>query len=140
MKKSFVVSALLFALVLFSASSKDPKDYKYPYQESKISYHNVIVYKVLDHKDAYVVMYAKGHREVGNVTIPKKWYKENPAKLSFRALPKGMTPYMTVLSKEGNFDHVILTMPVSRHTTVWGVADSSVQVSDADKTSLDIVY
>ena len=84
-------------------------------------------------------MYAKGHREVGSITIPKKWYKESPKKLSFRNLSKGMTPYMTVLYREGNFDKVILTMPLSRGNSYWGVADSNAQV-DADKDTLDIVY
>lgn len=140
MKRSFILSALLFAVVLFSASSKDPKDYKYPFQEAKVSYHNVTVYKVLDHKDAYVVMYAKGHRDVGTVTVPKKWYDEKPAKVSFRPLPKGMTSYMTVISKEGSFNHLILTLPTSHSSKVWGVADSSVQISDANKDTFEIAY
>ena len=81
MKKFFVISALLLAASLFTVSAED-REYKYEYQESNLTYKNVTVYKVLDHREAYVVMYAKGHREVGNVTIPKKWYKESPHKLS----------------------------------------------------------
>ena len=74
MKKSLIVSALLFAAMAFSASAQDSKkeqEYKYPFQEAKITYHNVTVYKVLDHKDAYLVMYGKGHGSVGSVSIPK---------------------------------------------------------------------
>ncbi|BDC95676.1 MULTISPECIES: hypothetical protein [Treponema] len=146
MKKSLIVSALLFAAMAFSASAQDSKkeqEYKYPFQEAKISYHNVTVYKVLDHKDAYLVMYAKGHGSVGSVSIPKKWYEKdesNHAKLAFRPLPKGMAPWMTVVTKEGSFNHVILTMPVSRMSASWGVADSNLVVSDKDKDSLEMVY
>ncbi len=139
MKKFGIISAIFLAVTLCALSAVE-QTYRYEFPESKISYHNVIVYKVLDHKQAYIVMYAKGHRDVGNITIPKKWYNENPAKLSFRQLPKGMTPYMTVIKKEGSFDHVILTMPVDKSNLAWGVADSSVTVNDADKDSLDIVY
>ncbi len=139
MKKFGIISAILLAITLCTISAVE-QEYKYEFKESKLSYHNVTVYKVLDHKQAYIVMYAKGHRDVGNITIPKKWYNEKPAKLTFRALPKGMTPYMTVIKKEGSFDRVILTMPTDKANLAWGVADSSVTVNDADKDSFDIVY
>ena len=138
MKKAFVLSALLLAVSVFFASAEE-REYKYEFQEAEISYKNVIIYKVLDQKEAYIVMYAKGHREVGNVTIPKKWYKESPKKLAFRKLPGGMSPYMTIISRAGNFEQVILTMPTNRGDSAWGVADSNVQV-DANKDTLDIVY
>ncbi len=144
MKKSVILSLLILVGILFSVTAEETeKTYKYPYQESEISYRNVIVYKVLDHKDAYVVMYAKGHRDVGTVSIPKKWYSSaanKDAKLSFRALPKGMNPYMTVISRNGSFERVLLTMPVSRGHSAWGVADSNVKIDDADKDTLEIVY
>lgn len=143
MKKLLVLSALLCAGVLFSASAKEKADYKYEFQESTVSYRNVQVYKVLDHKDAYIVMYAKGHRDVGRVTIPKKWYSASmrtDSKLGFRPLPKGMYPYMTVLSRDGEFERVLLTLPTTRNSPIWGVADSTVKISDADKDTLDIVY
>ena len=139
MKKLGLIIAILISVSAI-ALAEVKQDYKYEFQESKLSYHNVTVYKVLDHRTSYIVMYAKGHREVGSVTIPKKWYAEKPSKLSFRALPKGMSPYMTVIKKEGTFNHVILTMPVDRASTLWGVADSSVTVNDADKDTLEMVY
>ena len=129
--------------VLFSVSAKDKSHYKNEYQEAEITYHNVQVYKVLDHKDAYIVMYAKGHREVGTVTIPKKWYSSAmtaDSKLHFRALPNGMNPYMTVVKRAGAFERVFLTLPTSRALPVWGVADLTVKVDDLDKESLEIVY
>ena len=144
MKKSFILSVLILVGILFSSAAQGAqREYKYPFHESEVSYHNVEVYKVLDHKDAYIVNYAKGHRDVGSVTIPKKWYssmKTADAKLSFRSLPKSMSPYMTVISRGGAFERVILNLPTSRADSVWGVADSSYQVEDADKDSLEIVY
>ncbi|MBQ4377795.1 MAG: hypothetical protein II821_01155 [Treponema sp.] len=143
MKKLFILSALICAGVLFSASAKEKPEYKYEYQEAKVSYHNVQIYKVLDHKDAYIVMYAKGHRDVGTVTLPKKWYSSAmrvDSKLTFRPLPKGMNPYMTVISRDGAFERVLLTIPTSRLSPIWGIADGSQTVSDADKDTLDIQY
>jgi len=148
MKKSFIVSALLLVVMAFSAfaqdsSKKQEKEYKYPFSEASIYYKNVTVYKVLDQKDAYIVMYAKHPSSVGTVSIPKKWYSTDgnkSSKLSFRPLPKGMAPWMTVISKEGNFDHVILTMPVSRSHSAWGVADAGITVDDVDKETLEVAY
>lgn len=143
MKKFLVLSALILTGAIFSASAIEKTDYKYEYKESKLSYHSVQVYKVLDHRDAYIVMYAKGHRDVGTISVPKKWYANAAtadSKLSFRALPKGMYPYMTVFKRDGQFDRVMLTLPVSRDNPVWGVADSTHKVEDADKETFDIVY
>jgi hypothetical protein len=147
MKKSLfaaLMTALLLTGAVFTVTADENQNkaepvYKYPFQESNMSYRNVTVYKVLDQKDAYIVMYAKGHREVGNIAIPKRWYKEKPRKLAFRSLSTGMSPYMTVFYRGGEFDQVVLTMPVSRADPVWGVADSNVQV-DASKDTFDIVY
>lgn len=147
MKKSLIIGLIATVLscgFLFSAAAQESADkpepsYKREFQESEMSYRNVTVYKVLDQKDAYIVMYAKGHREVGNVVVPKKWYKESPRKLAFRKLSTGMSPYMTVLYRNGEFEQVILTMPVSRADPAWGVADSNTQVN-ADINTLEIVY
>ena len=143
MKKLFILSALLCAGVLFSASAKEKADYKYEFQEANVSYRNVQIYKVLDHKDAYIVMYAKSHRNVGTVSIPKKWYSSQitpDAKLGFRPLPKGMNPYMTVISRDGSFERVLLTIPTSKASPIWGVADDSIPVEDADKDTLEVQY
>lgn len=137
MKKTFVLFALLTAFVSLPFFARETK---YPYQEATVSYRNVTVYKVLDHKDAYIVIYAKGHTGVGQVSIPKTWFKQTPKKLSFRQLPKGMGPYMTLIDKEGSFERVILTMPINRDDKAWGVADSNVVVSDADKDTLEVEY
>ena len=139
MKKWGIVAALLLTVTLGTVSALE-QEHKYEFQEAKVSYHNVTVYKVLDHRQAYVVLYAKGHGDVGTVTIPKKWDTDAPSKLYFRQLPTAMQTYMTVVSRDGSFDHVILTMPVSRANTAWGVADSNVVIEDADKDTLEIVY
>ena len=143
MKKLFILSALLCVGVLFSATAKEKADYKYDFQEAAISYHNVKIYKILDHKDAYIVMYAKGHRDVGTVTLPKKWYSSASradAKLNLRSCPNTIDPYMTVISRDGSFERVILTVPTSKSNPMWGVADSSVKIEDADKDTLEITY
>lgn len=144
MKKLIIAATLVltaFCLTATAENSSQPnKKYTNEFVESTVSYRNVNVHKVLDHRDAYIVFYQKGHRDVGAVTIPKSWYKENPKKLTFRPLPKGMMPYMTIISREGSFERVTLTMPVEHVTPYWGVADSSITIEDADKDTLEVAY
>ncbi len=146
MKRSLIISALLFAVFAFSSfaqESKSEKEYKYPFNEAGITYRNVTVYKILDHKDAYIIMYAKQHGSIGTTTIPKSWYSQDgnkSPKLSFRPLPKGMAPWMTIISKDGSFNHVMVTMPFSRAHAAWGVADSNADVGDTSKETLEIAY
>ncbi|MCR5724691.1 MAG: hypothetical protein K6G80_06370 [Treponema sp.] len=143
MKKLFlaVVVALAAVTVQVSAenSSQPDKVYTREFIESAVTYRNVQVYKVFDYKNAYVVEYRKGHRDVGMVSIPKRWYSELPRKLNFRALPRGMEPYMTLISKEGAFERVVLTMPIDRTDPYWGISTQG-QVEDADKDTLEVEY
>lgn len=141
MKKIFICLAIFATVGVSGLFAQVPKDQtKYPYQEATESYRNVQFYKVLDHKDAYIVVYPKSGLRVGQVSIPKKWYKENPRKLRFRFLPKGMQPYMSIFTKNGEFDYVLLTVPANRDHEVWGVADSNLVVNDADKDTLKIDF
>jgi hypothetical protein len=137
MKKAFIITALLLVSVSLPFFAGETK---YPYQEAEISYRNVTVYKVFDQKDAYIVMYAKVPTGVGQVTIPKTWYKTGEQKLTFRPLPKGMDPYMTIITRSGTFERVILTMPVSRMSSAWAVAEPNAPSGDLEKTKLDIQY
>lgn len=143
MKKLILVAALALTAVVMQVSaensSQPDKVYTREFVESSVSYRNVQIYKVFDYKNAYVVEYRKGHRDVGMVSIPKKWYSELPRKLNFRALPKQMEPYMTIVSKEGSFERVILTMPIDRTGPYWAISTSG-QVSDADKDTLEVEY
>lgn len=144
MKKSFILSALILVGILFGAAAQNSqqREYKYPFQESEVSYHNVTVYKVLDQKEAYIVIYAKGHRETGTVKVPKEWYSSSvnqDSKLNFRALPKQMAPYMTVITRSGSFERVILNLPTSHADSVWGVASAGTSVDNIDSVE-NIVY
>lgn len=148
MKKSLIISALLAGAVAVSgwaqeSGQQQQREYKYPFREAKVSYRSVPIYKVLDQKDAYIVSYAKGHFGVGQVAIPKAWYSTDgnkQTKLQFRPVTKGIAPYMSVFSRDGNFDHVVLTMPTSRNDPVWGVAEAGAQVDDPNKETLVVEY
>lgn len=127
------VCALLTAQEAESENSRDEKKW------GPINYYNVPIYKVLDSKNAYVVIYGKGRVGAGSTTIPKKWARgnvDNPRKLKFRTVEDGLTPFMTVVSENGDFKRVILNVPQSKSDRVWGIAQES-KVKDADKDTLE---
>lgn len=108
---------------------------------ASITYYNVPIYKVLDSKKAFVVIYSKNLSRSGSgkTTIPKKWARgtvDNPRKLKFRTTTGNLQPFMTVVTEGGEFKRVILTMPASKANRVWGVAKESA-VKDADKDTLE---
>ncbi len=109
--------------------------------KSSLSYRNVTIHKILDHKHVYIVLYAKHGIGVGQVMIPKTWSKENPRKIQFRLLPKGLNPFMTVVYKDGEFHKVILTAPSPKVGGTWGVASAYVDIGDsAQAETLEIEY
>lgn len=111
-----------------------------PENWTDLSYQSIPVYKVLESPKAFVVIYQKGKYGVGQTSIPKSWAhgnKENPAKLKMRATNGGkMKPFITVVKKGGEFQKVILTMPVSKANSAWGVLGSDANV-DTEKDTLE---
>lgn len=135
---------VLLVLVAFCAGAmaQEAEEKDTGRDESKwasISYYNVPVYKVLDSKNAYVVVYGKERFGSGSTTIPKKWARgtvDNPRKLKFRNVTGNLRPFMTVVSEGGEFKRVILNLPASKANNIWGIAREST-VKDADKDTLE---
>lgn len=141
MKKIISMVSILFAAV--SMSFAIPSSYNEKHEEnwSNMTYYQVPVYKILDSKDAYIVIYAKNKYGVGSTVIPKKWINgnpEEPRKLKIRNLPSGkLKPFLSVVKKNGEFHHVILNVPKSRRDSAWGVADYRKQIEGTDKETLE---
>lgn len=147
--KKFVVLALSAALILgtvcsgFAAESNvktsPEKD------ESKwtdLSYENIPILKILEGKDGYVVIYQKNRIGTGSTVIPKSWAQgtpDNPRKLKFRNTNNPNTSFMTIVKKGNEFKRVILTIPLSKRNSMWGLVDYSVPLEGTDKENLDDV-
>ena len=125
--KKFLISVILAALTAASVMAQDAQAAKPVWDHgdnvSDLSYQNVFIYKVLDHKDAYIVMYAKQGMKVGTTIVPKSWSAQTPRKLDIRNKPKGLSPYMTVIKKNGEFLLVRMTLPLNRNDPVCADQD-----------------
>ena len=132
MKKNLLALLLVFALTVAGAFAQEQAERTTEKYDGKMSYRNVIVYKVFDHKDVVIVIYTKHGKDMGQVMIPKSWTHENPRKLTYRTCPPGINPYMSVVTMDGEFHKVILTLPhVKSPDSLWTVASPHLDIGDA---------
>ena len=69
MKKNLLALLLVFALTVAGAFAQEQAERTTEKYDGKMSYRNVIVYKVFDHKDVVIVIYAKHGKDMGQVMI-----------------------------------------------------------------------
>ena len=141
MKKLLMIFAILtaFSTTCLFAQNNEGKE-KDESKWSTLSYVNVPVFKVLEGKEAYVVVYPKNKTGIGNVVIPKKWARGNPnepRKLKFRAVRTANNAYLTVVKKDGEFMKVVLSVPMSKSNSIWGLADYHKDIEGSDKDTLE---
>lgn len=141
MKKIFVIAILLsiFSAAVFAQN----QDLSVPKDESKwsdISYVTAPVMKILESKDCYVVIYQKKGAGTATVTIPKSWNnfkKDTPRKLKFRNIKDPGQSFITVVKKADEFHRVILSCPMKKNNSLWGIISSDLKVEGADKETLE---
>ena len=96
--------------------------------------------KILEWKNAYSIIYQKNQVGVGSVVIPKAWVKsspDSPRKLKFRKVRSGYNSFMTVIKDDGEFKRVILSVPMNKSDSIWGVADYRKTMEGEDKETLE---
>ncbi|MGI5174177.1 hypothetical protein H0R92_11345 [Treponema sp. OMZ 840] len=121
MKKAILLAAvfMVFAASLFGAEGVD----------NSVTYRNIKVYKVYAHPEAYVVMYYTNGMDLGQVTLPTKWFKSGAGKGILNTFNAEFTPYMTLQYKEGTFTKVVLNMPSMSNGLVWEHLNQTVDIS-----------
>lgn len=143
MKKLFLVALVLsvFATGIFAQNTNiNVTPHKDESKWSPLFYQNIPVLKILEARDAYVVIYQKNKVGTGSVVIPKKWANgnpDNPRKLKFRDIKNPDAAFMTVVKRDGKFHRVILTIPMSKRNRFWGVVEYGSEVQGADKETLE---
>lgn len=134
--KKFVLAALVtlcMVLPTFATAS-----WKHGNNESAYSYKSAVIYRILETSDAYVVKYAKSGVAIGQTVVPKKWLKDRPCQLQVRFLPRQLTPYITVIKKDGAFYKVVLNLPESKMDSVWGILRRGSKISAEGVESVEL--
>ncbi len=144
--KKFLFLTSLFCLLTFSVFSQEQnEELVFDKTEGKwtnLNYTNIPVLKILEGKEGYVVIYQKNKTGVGSTVIPKSWAKgnnEDPRKLKIRNAKGNNTSYMTIINDNTDFKRVILTIPMSKQNSIWGVVDYRKQMDGLDKENLEDV-
>ena len=141
MKKIFIIA--LLASIFTCAAFAENQDLSRPKDESKwsdMTYVTAPVMKILESKDCYVVIYQKKYAGTATVTIPKSWNnykKDTPRKLKFRNIKNPNASFITVIKKGGEFHHVILSCPMQKNNSLWGIIANNLEVEGADKETLE---
>lgn len=141
MKKLFIIA--LLASIFTCAAFAENQDLSYQKDESKwsdITYVTAPVLKVLEAKEYYVVIYQKKYAGTATVVVPKSWNaykKDTPRKLKFRNIKNPDESYITVVKKGGEFQNVILSIPMKKNNNLWGVVTSDKHFEGADKETLE---
>jgi hypothetical protein len=133
MKKVLLLALVVFSCCLLPLASQEA-------DEDPLTYINFKVYKVLEHKEAYIVTYGTFTNKVASVIIPKTWIDKHPRKLLFRKLQKPLEPFMTVFYRGGEFYRMFLTMPTDRRESVWGTAPFADVSSELGKETLSLEF
>lgn len=131
---SSIFTCSIFAEQLNLAPEKDESKW------TDLNYVNVPILKVLDSKEGYVVIYQKKNAGTASVVIPKSWAtptKDSPRKLKLRKIKNPNESFMTIVKKGSEFHRVILTMPLEKNNSLWGVVDYSLKVEGTDKDTLE---
>ena len=145
MKKKLLILALftVFSGLLFAAENSNDSGTSFEKTEGKwsdLSYVNVPILKILEGKNAYSIIYQKNQVGVGSVVIPKAWVKsspDSPRKLKLRKVRSGYNSFMTVIKDDGEFKRVILSVPMNKSDSIWGVADYRKTMEGEDKETLE---
>lgn len=134
--KKIAISAVLLVLMVLPFFAQESEN------DGAFTYFNVQILKVYEHKDAYLVLYNKTGTQMGQVALPKEWFKYNSENHSrVRPLPTEMDPYLTVIYKDNAFYKVYLNMPTDRSNSAWSVLSPNIDISSRINTeTLDIEY
>ena len=142
MKKILIIFTLfaVFSVSVFAQNTPVPTPERHDGMWSDMSYQVAPVLKILEGRDGYVVIYQKNKIGAASTVIPKKWAKgtpEAPRKLKFRNTKNPNDAFMTVIKKNGEFSRVVLTIPMSKQNSIWGVADYHASMEGTDKETLE---
>ena len=116
MKKLLLCLAFfaIFATNIFAQNSNITPE-KDESKWSDMTYVTVPVLKILEAREAYVVIYQKNKIGTASIVIPKRWAKgtaDSPRKLKTRFVRHTQDSYMTVVKKNGEFARVILSLKI----------------------------
>jgi len=110
-------------------------------QESEFYYVNVPVLRVFPWRLGYYVIYRRAGLKTGEAYIPHLWFDRRDNRAVLYLTDTNITPYMTLMLRNGEFDHVRLVLPKNQNHTVWGILSPGAPIEDKFKIeALDLEF
>ncbi|HNY17152.1 MAG TPA: hypothetical protein PKL75_06855 [Treponemataceae bacterium] len=121
MKKSILV-LLSFILVfgLFAALPAASES-----KESEFYYVNVPILKIFPCKLGYYVIYRRAGLQTGEYYIPQKWLDRRDSRAVMNLTEQNVSPYLSIMMKNGEFDHVRIVASKDINHPTWGQINQS---------------
>lgn len=110
--------------------------------ESDLYYYNFPILKIAQHKMGYYIIYRRqGSTVTGECFLPHAWFKPKDKRGILDITSGDMRPYMSVVYKNGEFDHVRLITPHSNKHPSWAIISNNAISNDKfEIESLDIQF
>ena len=126
MKKIFLIcAAALFVAALPTFSQAQASG------QPDVFVKTVPILKIYTHELGYKILFIKSTQEVGSLYVPIKWFGRSAGKGMAVFESAGVSPYMSLFWENGKFNHIILHLPASTSSPVWGML-----VTNEDMTSV----
>ncbi len=120
MKKTAILCALFLFAAAFGAFAQTDTTAK-----NDIFYKLVPIQKVYTHELGYKVVFLKSNYEMGSLYIPAKWFGKAGGKGVMVYETPGEPSYFTIFWTNGKFDHIVLHVPNTPLSSIWGILDTS---------------
>jgi hypothetical protein len=134
MKRTLLLLLSLIMLLGFAAVMPAAAD------ESEYYYVNVPIIKIFPHQLGYYVIYRRAGLKTGELFIPKEWFDRRDQRAVMNTVRGKVTPYLSVMMKNGEFDHVQVMVSENIDHYTWGVLTSGSVYNDkfkVDKLTLE---
>ena len=99
--------------------------------ESEFYYTSVQILKIFPHQLGYYVLYrCPGSVRTAEFFIPKGWFDRRDQRAVLNLTDQNVNPYLSIMTKKGEFNHVRLTLPRNITDPVWGTLPSGAPYDD----------
>ncbi len=109
--------------------------------ESDLYYVNVQILKIFSHKLGYYVIYRRAGLKAGEAYIPHGWFDRRDSRAILNLTNENINPYMTIMMKNGEFDHVrVVAKKDTRHVT-WGtISEAAIPAEKFNVEKLNLEF
>lgn len=102
-------------------------------EESEYYYKNVQILKIFPHRLGYYVIYRRVGLKTGELYIPHEWFARTDQRAVLNRTDSNINPYLTIMTKAGEFDHIRLVVAKDINHPTWGMISPGTDITEKFK-------